>query len=170
MKINSRHYILIIIAFICLSVAVYGYYFLYKRTIVQAGNHQNIVNEINDASSKSQTTQDLLKIYDSTKDSRDKLPSYLVDKNKIVNFIEMVEGVGDRSNTELELSSISNDEATIRAKIQVKGSWTGVMSALIMIENLPLSLTINNVRLDSNGDPTKNHSWNMYLDIVGLIK
>ena len=169
MKINSRHYVLIMISLLCVIIVSYGYYYIYNMAIIQAGNHQNIVSEIKNEDSRSLNTQNLLKVYNATKESRDKLSSYFVNKDKIVNFIEMVEGVGDNSNTELELSSISNDENIIRAKIQVKGSWSGVMTALIMIENLPLSMSINNVRLDSSGDLSKNHGWNMNLDIEGLI-
>ena len=94
--------------------------------------------------------------------------------------IEMVEKIGEYSNTDLELSTISNDKDSIKAKVNAKGSWAGVMKALILLENLQVSSSISNISLNTSlgldggvlksGEKksTNQNIWNLSLDIQAL--
>ncbi len=169
MKINLRHYILIISAILCILASSGAYYFVYKQAIGQADKYVKVNKELENEDSKKQTEQDLVKTYESTKVSRAQLLSFFVKEDKVVSFIEMVEKVGDQSKTKLELSSINNDNGIIKTNISVKGSWNNVITALMIIENLPLSLNIKNVRLStSSGLDKKSSGWELQLSIEAL--
>jgi hypothetical protein len=60
----------------------------------------------------------------------------------------------------------------LKAKIKVEGGWVNVMTAFALIENLPVSLSINNVELRSTdvGGKKPAKIWNLDLDIEALIK
>ena len=92
-----------------------------------------------------------------------------------MGFIERVEKVGEDSKTELELSSIESLEGEVKAKIEVKGSWSGIMSALMLIENLPFSILINNVHINAPSDLSSDEGgvgaakiWTLRMDIEAL--
>ena len=131
----------------------------------------NVNEEVNNEDNRKKSEEDLFSLYESSKESRAKVLNYFVQESKIVDFIEKVEGIGDLSKTKLEISSISNDSNSLKAKIEVEGGWVNVMTAFSLIENLPVSLSINNAKItstDSTGKkPTK--VWNLELDIDALI-
>ncbi len=170
MKINPRHYILILLALASIGISVAGYFLIYNQTIFQAEHYVNANKELENENTKKQNDQDLVKIYDNSKDDRTKVSSFLVKEDKIVNFIEMVEKVGNDSHIDLELSSISNDDAKVKAQVNAKGSWSGILTALTMIENLPVSSTISNVKMNVAGSPVKGaRDWSLSLDIEALM-
>ncbi len=172
MKINSRHYILIIFALLSIGAALFSYFFIYNKTLAQVINYVNVNEEVNNEDNRKKSEEDLLALYESSKESRAKVMDFFVQENKIVDFIEKVEGIGDSSKTKLEISSISNDSNSLKAKIKVEGGWVNVMTAFALIENLPVSLSINNVAIRSTDvggkKPTK--VWDLDLDIEALIK
>jgi len=171
MKINSRHYILIIFALTSVIVVSMGYAYIYKKTVTQANNYRDINKEVKNEDNRKKSEDELIKIYDATKEFRSKIPTFFVHENKIVDFIETVENIGSTSKTKLEISSISNDANNVKAKINIEGSWANTMTALILIENLPLSITIKNLRMNSTIDSIKKNSriWLLTLDIEALI-
>ncbi|MDO8430677.1 MAG: hypothetical protein Q7S72_01660 [Candidatus Taylorbacteria bacterium] len=170
MKIGQRHYILIILAIASIATTIYGYIFIYRKTITQAEHYVHANKEFENEDIKKQSGEELLKIYNSSKESRARLKTFFVDSDKIVDFIEMVENVGVGSNTKLEISSITNDENKVVAKIGARGSWSGVITTLSLLENLPLSVSLSNIKLNTTSDSDKEaHEWNLSLDIEAII-
>lgn len=171
MKINSRHYILIIFALLSIAAALFSYFFIYNKTLAQVINYVNVNEEVENEDSRKKSEEELLSLYESSKESRTKVMDFFVQEDKIVDFIEKVESIGDSSKTKLEISSISNDNKSLKAKIEVEGGWVNVMTAFALIENLPISLSINNVRIRSTDGGGKKPAkiWNLELDIEALI-
>lgn len=169
MKINQRHYVLILLAIICIFATSYAYYFIYKQTLKLAYDYVRDNGELNSEDDKKQKDQELLKMYESTKESRAKVSTFLVHEDKIVSFIETVESVGDSSNTKTELTTIVNEPGVIKAKVISTGTWSGVMTSLNMLENLPFGAVIKNVRIGvSGGADKKGNSWELSLDIEAM--
>ena len=169
MKINHRHYMLLFFAILSIGVVGYGYYFVYSKTVIQAEHYISANNEVLNEDKKRNNEQEIMKVFNSSKDSRVKIMSFFVHEDKVVEFIEMMEKVGTDSNTNLELSSILNEDDKVKVKINTKGSWSGIMKALLLIENLPLSIHINNVALNVSDVSAKEGStWSLTLDIEAL--
>lgn len=189
MKINSKHYILIIFAIGTVILSILGYIIVYRTVVTQAKDSSKALIEINTESEKKQYEDGLTKLFDDTSSDRLKLSSFFVREDRIVDFIEKVEKIGVDSNTELTLSSINADDLNsvkvgtigrIKTRITASGSWANVMRALVLIENLPYSLSMNDVRVDSSsgsnaelsaGDKktSKGNKWNLSLNMEVLI-
>lgn len=153
MKTNHRHYILVTLALLSIVASSLTFYFLYKRTVAQAMRYDEINNEINSEDGRKKYEQELLKNYDRTKSDREKLLTYMVKEDEIVSLIESVERIGEYSKTELELSSISKgNKNNIKSRVNVKGEWSSVIRSLILMENLPFVLSINNISLATSGN------------------
>jgi hypothetical protein len=171
MKINSRHYILIIFALVSIAAAFFCYFFIYNKTLAQVVNYVNVNEEVDNEDNRKKNEEVLLSLYESSKESRAKVLSFFVQEDKIVDFIEMVEGIGNSSKTKLEISSITNDDKSLKAKIKVEGGWVNVMTAFSLIENLPVSISIGNVSIRNTDFGSKTgRTWNLDLDIEALIK
>jgi len=167
MKINSKHYTLLMFSIASIVITMFAYVFIYNKTITQADHYVEANSEVLKEGSKRNSEQELIKIHESTKLDRDRLLNFLVPEDKIVNFIESVEKVGEYSNTELELSSITTEGDKVKTKVSVKGGWSSVMTALVLLENLPYSSYISNVKIDNSTD-TKVR-WIMSLDLEAIL-
>jgi hypothetical protein len=169
MKINHRHSILIFFAIISIFASSFAYYFIYNKTLELAHAYIRDIGDVNSEGDKNQKEQQLVKVYETTKDSRIKINSFLIHEEKIVDFIETVEMVGINSNTKTEISSINNGDGLVKAQITSSGSWSGVMTALHLIENLPFSVVVKNVRLETMNDLDKKGSaWELSLNIEAI--
>jgi hypothetical protein len=169
MNINHRHFVLILVSIITLIVVCTAYFFIYKQTIVQADHYASANFEISNEDGLRQKEADLKKVYDDTKTERDNLKLFFINEDKAVVFIEMVEKVGIDTNTKIEMGSISNTADVLKANVKVDGSWMGVMTALGLIENLPVSSVIYDLKINSSGELTKtSRLWTLTFSIEVL--
>ena len=170
MKMNHRHYVLIVFALISIVVVSMAYFLIRNQTIVQAIHYVNANKEIANEDIVKQKEQELQKIHRDTDDERASLLGRLIKEDKAVYFIEMVEKVGVESSTKLELGSITtSDTGTLKANVTVSGSWQNVMTALVLLENLPISSKISNIDLSASGGSGKEvKSWILNLTIEAL--
>ena len=167
MKIGTKHYFLICLAIISILVSSFGYWFVYDAVIKQAENYSESSKEEQIEKDNSQKAQELVKIHTDTKDDRAKLPTFAVSEDKVVDFIESVESIGAFTSTKVELSSINNENSFLKAHVQASGNWSDLLNSLVMIENIPYSVSLNNVQFTSF--PDKKGQWNMSLDIQALM-
>ncbi len=176
MKTNHRHYILILLSIISVTLSSFVYVFIYRKTLELAKNHSKITNEMNSEDDRKKYEQELIELYDMSKGGREKIQSYITKDDKIVDFIEMVEKIGIDTKTDFELSSINNDKGNIKAKVSAKGSWVNILRALTLIENLPMNSSIKNIVLNTSGnldgsaikvssDTKTTDKWKLTLDI-----
>lgn len=161
MYTNHRHYILLIFALGAITLTIFGYSFLHRLILAQARDSAQILREVNLIDEKKQRDQDVTSIYTKSAEDRLKLNSYLVPQDKIVNLIEEVEDFGITTNTELELSAITNEDAGVvggvpfghfKAHVDGQGTWANILRALILLENMPYSVTLNNIRIISGAE------------------
>lgn len=169
MKMNHRHYVLIIFAIVSIAVVSMAYFLIRRQTIVQAIHYVNASKELANEDIIKQKEQELKKIHDDTEEQRSGLSSRLIKEDKAVTFIEMVEKVGTESNTKLELGSITSSAGLLKANINVIGSWANVMTALTLLENLPFSSVISDVDLGTSAVSGKEAKvWSLNLSIEAL--
>ncbi|MES3031495.1 MAG: hypothetical protein V4697_03740 [Patescibacteria group bacterium] len=163
MKLHSGHYILALVALVTATVAGFGFFFLYSHIVGQAQNSAHAVRAVGLETERKQQEGQILKIYEETQADRTKIFESLVQEDEIVQFIEEVEKIGPASSTTLELSALTTGEGLIQAHLNIKGSWSGVMRALTLIENVPYSITLKDLRLTSS-----ERLWNLDSDFSVL--
>jgi hypothetical protein len=174
MKPTSHHYIALIIALIVLTASLGG--FLYIDG--QVRNETKETTDTLDKVAKEQTAitkeQSMAETFSSTAIARALLQTYLIPDGNTVSFIEEIEGVAKQSGANVSIASISADDLTsatagtighIQAHISINGSWSEAMRALHIIEDMPYSLTIDDVNVHALGDGV----WNVEFNMAGLI-
>ncbi len=174
MKNNSKHITLLLFGIISIVAAGFGYWYLHLAVITQAETYSLALKDAETYNENKKNEQNLQKIYNQSIADRAKISSYVVSEDKIIDFIESIENIGKITNTTVSLSAIDSkamDELAkgasghIKAKVTVTGSWTGVMTALSLLENLPFSLSLENSRVFKDSELGKNASWNLLTDI-----
>lgn len=158
MKVNHRHYILIILAIGAFILSILVYVFVYRTVISQAKKSAELSLKVSQDSERKKHEEDLQSIYDNTSSDREKIKSFLISQDKVVNFIEEIEKIGKDTDTDLSISSINAEDLSAKAEgetgyltaiIETKGKWQNVMRAFELIENIPYSTSLNNVRLEA---------------------
>lgn len=160
-----------IFALASIVVSILGYVFIYRQTLAKANNYFNAKLEVEAENTKEQYENELVSIHSSSENDRMKLKSALVSEDRIVDFIEKLESIGVDSKTVVDVSSIDSNKDKVVAKISVKGSWSGVMTALMLLENLPFATSISDIRLDTIGalsGESSSGTWNLYMNIEAL--
>lgn len=185
MKINFKHYILICLAICSVVISGVGYWFVYDRVIKQAKTYSSGLQNISLENNKKQHINEVAKAYNDTLEDRNKITNFLLNDDKIVGLIETIESIGENSSSNVTISGINNEDLSsaekgtfghLIARIDAKGTWVNIMRALIMIENLSYSISINNLNLISEGGESassktkivKNDNWKLSFDISVL--
>jgi Tfp pilus assembly protein PilO len=197
MYANHRHYILFTLALITFIVASLGFGLLHDRVYKQSIQAGELMKEVKSLEDQKSHELEVKNAYSKIKEQRDRLNSFIVSKDKIVDFIEEVEKIGTQTSTDIEFSNpvtkeivkgkkIEDNFTTMTARIDVEGTWPNMMRALTLIENLPYSLSLNNIRInvekstETAEDPAKLASstpktpikakiWTMVMDVKVLI-
>jgi len=97
--------------------------------------------------------QDLNSVLKDINEDQDKLNSYFVHSDKIVDFLESVETIGHDSGAVVEVRSLS-EEVTENPSISVlalnltaKGDWESVYHFLVLIQNFPIKSTFDRIHI-----------------------
>lgn len=165
MRPNSKHYILLMVGLVSAIIASFGYWYVYRSIVVNAENKIKVLNEIAVNNRNKENENLLIEISKRTEADRKVLPSYIISEDKILEFIDSVEGIEKVSSTTMNLSSISKDDSSehVKVNVEIKGEWNNVRRALSLLENLPYSINIDNMNLLKSSD-----EWNMSLSIRAL--
>lgn len=165
MRLNSKHYFLLIIGLCSVAITGFGYWYAYKSVILNAQSKASLIREIEIDNDNRKNEEFLTELSKVTEQDRAKLSTYFISENDVLSFITSIESVEKISSTTVIISSISNDNSNnhIRANIDIRGGWINIRKALSMIENLPYSINIDSMNL--NYDTNK---WNMILSIKAL--
>lgn len=158
MYANHRHYTLFTIALLTFIVTVGGYFYIRYRVYHQAIRSSELTREAKALEDKSKHALDITKTSTKLADEQTLVNSYIVPKDKIVDFLEAVEKIGTNTGTKLELTGINTTEivkgkkiednfTSMKARVDIVGTWPNVMRAFSLIENMPYSLSLSTIRL-----------------------
>jgi hypothetical protein len=183
MQANHKHYTLILISIIALASSFSGYFIFFKRILYQSNQGGKASSVVALNNEKKSLEKEMESIYKSTVEDRAFVTKIILPQDEIVGFIEKVENISNDTKAEVSISSITNtmnanskvgDMGYMTAHIEAKGLWSNVMRTLSLVENMPYSITINNIRLEGEKDASMDKKktqpmWNLSLDIKVLI-
>ncbi len=195
MYTNHRHYILFFFALATLVASVIGYEVLYRTVTSQSARTNKATREIALADERKQREEDTASVYTKTAEERARLGNLIISQEKVVDFIQSVEKIGNDVNVQIELSAITREPVStetafgyFKGHIEARGSWANVMRSLMLIENMPYSISLSNFRLTQSSEsfstelPVKGSTgslgtkgsgqktWSLSLDIRVLTK
>jgi hypothetical protein len=177
MKRSPHHTALLSLAIsVTILVAALFAYMYYQvnsslERAVQAGNIAEVHRTHKDRE------KDLRALFEETAAERSRLIGFFVPSDSTVQFIEAIESLGPVAGSVVTLSSIDQSlpegsppgtRGIVSAHIDVRGPWAAVMKTLMLAENLPYHISINQVRLDSSL-PTEGRAvareWRLSFDL-----
>jgi hypothetical protein len=192
MHTNHRHYTLLLMAIVTTVVSVCVYLILHRTIVSQAKEATRAKAEELALQHEKQYETDINKTYTNSAEERAKISSYIVSQEKILDFIEAIEGIGTTTGASLDISDLdtgnfstqssalsSESIENLKIHIEIHGSWVQVMQALMLLENIPYSLSLHNIQLIRLADETsatpldkkisKTPLWKASIDIKTLI-
>lgn len=197
MKIGHKHYILLIMSILAFIVSVTAYFIMYKNIVKQGSVTSKAHAELQYQNEMKKHEEDLVQLYNNSEKDRQNINSIIISEDKIVDFIEAVENIGKQSGVEITISSINKENKdskdaklknfnignTITARVDAKGSFASIMKSLVLLENMPYQVYLNNILITTdatdsvgNGDinvPIKkktstNNKWSLSLQVKAL--
>lgn len=173
--INSKHYLALTISLTIFIVSIFAFIFIYRLIGTQLDTTRAIYSEIAQTKAEENQAHSIVSELSTTKTNRDLLLSYFVRDDQTVDFIQKIESVGNKSGSNVSIVSISDDDlssttagttGSIRAHINIKGTWEETLRGLHLMENLPYGESVDNLR----ATPISKNSWNIEFDLtVALI-
>ncbi len=185
MYINHRHYILLIFAIATALMSGMGYTFLYRTVMSQSAQATELKAQVALENEKKNHETNAAGIYKQSSIDRSRVGDFIVSQDKIVDFIETIEKIGEEAGAPLALSVIATEDlsakpensiGTFTAHVESSGSWASVMRALMLVENMPYSVSLNAIRLRKSSDVSLekdkskggSNEWNMSFTIRAL--
>ncbi|MBP6858510.1 MAG: hypothetical protein KBC33_01610 [Candidatus Pacebacteria bacterium] len=158
MKHHHSHTALFIIA--CSTVlVVFGVYGYMRHRITASlerviqGRHLVAEHTISE-----QKQDALAELYSASTEDRHAAKKLFVPEDSTIAFIESIESIGPSSGSTVELSAIEADApgessgvGRIRVHVEAVGSWSTVMRAVMLAENLSYGVSVSNLRIDASG-------------------
>lgn len=172
----------LLIAVIVLNIlAITGYYFMFDG-LKQKNEDASVL--IKNLDIKAQEEGDLKFIDENLKSTeleRGQLNSYFVqgDEIGVASFIEEIEGVGDFTNTMVDVNSIliKDIDGTngvvqdMKLSLAVEGKWQNVLYTIEMLESMPYKISFDRIFIEKDGnelEPTDIWSGILNINILKL--
>lgn len=155
-KLSSQHYMLAILSVAAIAVSIGAYVFMYRTAMQSAVSAAAARASVAAAKDAEREAEEQGSIYQKTAAARASLPSFLVNDNNALAFIQKVESVGKESGAAVSISSLSSGAApgsskqAVSAIVSMNGSWQAVMRAIGLVESLPYALSVRSVNLNSS--------------------
>jgi len=100
--------------------------------------------------------QDLNSILKNINEDQEKLNSYFVHSDKIVNFLESVEAIGRKSGATVEVRSLNEEEtegssiSVLTLNLTAEGNWENIYHFLVLIQNFPIKSIFDKIHISSS--------------------
>ena len=154
-SLHLKQNILTFVIFNILSFGVYlGAFFMMKS----AQEHTSLLlNQLETDIKTNDTLQSIETVLTDAKGDIEKLESYFVGQDGIVDFIETVESYGRTSGVKMSIDFVGVEggiqannkgdvKETLRIKLSTEGSWTATVHFLSLIEHIPFRINMDRVR------------------------
>lgn len=152
-------YIIILALCTVLVLGVFGGYF-YFRSIIKDTVHSSAdaMAEIASEQLSRSNMFALKKAMSETETDREMLQSYFVKEDDVVKFIELIEGLGKKTNTIVQITQAQASQdpkkaSTLFISLSSSGTFADVTHFLVLLENLPHDMSVNKVLLSVETTP-----------------
>lgn len=183
MKRTSHTAIYFLISLVAFAGLAGLYWTVYKSIDGQTVRTANVLKEVVKEKYRKDHEKNLAGTLKGVEADRSRIMSFFIRNDQAVGFIEKIESIGGAAGTNVTISSINADdlsekpEGTIGkfgAHISTVGTWPSVMKSILLAEQLPYSVSINNLRFetasleDAAGKALPEKGWKADFDIEVL--
>lgn len=154
---RTKKICLIIILLNFVAVAAYIFLFLEMQAINQ--NTRNLAAALAETKKQNEALGLLKDALGKTAGDRQKLDSFFVASDGVVNFLDWIEGLANRELTvavnSVAIENVEPPQNTLEAlhlSVGTTGTWQGVFRFLELMETAPYKITINHATLLKTGN------------------
>ncbi|MBT3282845.1 hypothetical protein HON59_01515 [bacterium] len=165
-----------------LAIVSVTFYVLFFNNIKEKNNTISaIVNDVDIAVQKETKLKSVKNIIKDTADGREKIDTYFIKDDEIINFIGEVEKIGRDIGVEVEIISVSigdsklqqdNVSELLNLDLEAEGSWSRVFRFLTLVEKMPFKVNISTINLEAiyEGESKKYSSgiWKGFFSINAI--
>jgi len=90
--------------------------------------------------------------------AREEIDKYFVGEKNFVGFIELIEGLADKSDIIMEKRS-SELEGSLQMGVDFQGSFSNSMYFVALVESLPINLKIENLEIEKKQEGDLWQGW-----------
>ncbi len=119
----------------------------------------------------------LVKTASNIKSESEKVNTFFIKKDEIVNFLDSVEKLSDVSNTLISVQSLGEKEPVggqhiLSVQVHIQGDYGDVCKAIQLLEELPYYIEIQSIKLSNiemeNGK-NKKKVWQADVSFIGVM-
>lgn len=118
------------------------------------------------------------RLFNDTKEVREKLDSYFLGSGNVVSFIESIENISSITGTKISVNSVSVEQATqgkqfeyVILNASASGSFSSLYWLLSIIEEMPLKIEVTKVvfeEMPSGEKKPKEKDWRLEFVVKAL--
>lgn len=146
---KSKKFIITIILIILLNgVALAGWLYLFSILKGQNDLAKEEQQKIAVSEKKFQNSNSLKGLMNEIVGEKQKIDSVFLDKENIINFIENLESIADKTGASIKISSINinnQDKKGLSLQFKLAGNFNQLFQYLVLLENLPYLIDIERV-------------------------
>lgn len=137
---------LVILSLLAL-IGVGVFFAMFYRMHKQSGRTTEALAEIADQVKKEQEFSSLEKTINATEESRQMLASHFISSDRIVDFLETLEGYGRSAGSEFKLLSVEEekDGKSLRVSFEAVGTFASVYALAVLLENTPYHIVFDHM-------------------------
>lgn len=161
-KVYSGTIVLAILVLAGIAGIVYWHGNIHDLALKVKTEKQEYNNELRYAQTITQLKRDL--VY--AEEVKEFINSMKIDILNPISFIEFIENLGDSAGVDIELKTFqAGGDTDVNIDIEARGTWRGVNTFILMLENVPYYLDISNVKVSS-----LNEEWVVNVRAKGYSK
>ncbi len=160
---------LLVIWIVYTLILTIAYVFIFSNIRAKKANTINAVKEITALEESNSKLYDLKNIALEIEIEKNKLNNFFVggSRDDILDFIKLIERIGVLSNTDVTKNILNNELESelvwnLNTRITASGTWDEVYTFLILLENIPYKLEINQASFKRLGDIRNDSSESMW--------
>lgn len=146
---NRRTLIPLIVASLLLVLSLGGYVVTFSLVSNLQEESFLLADEIKAAQDKEARISRAERTLAAIMEQEEMVSSYFVTENSVVDFLEELEGIEERTDVAITIGSVGGEGETFDISLTVEGQFRNVMQTLEAIESLPVFISVTRASIDT---------------------
>ncbi len=174
---KTRTFLMVYTLYLVIAIAVYASFYFYINN--KETNTVEIAVQIEQLKKQNNQMHNLIAMVRDTEEGRERISSFFVDSDRIIEFLETIESLGDNAGVEINVRSINEnntdteDVKELELNVDFVGSWAEVHHFLILLESIPVKMVVERLtfnELSENEEGEETWRGNVFFKTLQLEK
>lgn len=165
---RNNFIITIILLVLINSAAIISWFYSFSFVNGQNKKNNDLINQIELSDKTREERKELENFVSSLKEKKQKIDKAFLDKQDTIKFIEQLEYISAKTGSNVKIDNINDQEdKNLNMRISVIGSFTQIFHYIVLLENVPQKIKLNNFFLYKQDKENKSGS-NQWLGQIDL--